>query len=197
MKQTTVGDLIAALSQYPVDTPIIGGPMTGEVSAVFSIQEAHIISVPDSNTDGTANPVEDTLLSVSLHVWPATEVEVGTILGEVTPVLEPLPRLVPLDPIPANANPFNHDLYHCGSDLCGPWMAMYSGGHGHKPEYSQTAEEKVSMKPVWHDDPKYIILVNQRTGQRFKMIWDNIDRPDISEAMQELLLRRELGIQDD
>lgn len=197
MKQTTVGDLIAALSQYPVDTPIIGGTMTGEISSVFSLQEARITSIPDRNPDGTENPIEDTLLNVSLHVWPATVVEAGTILGEVTPVPEPLPRLVPLDPLPANANPFTHDLYHMGVGVTGPWMAMYSGHYGTKPESARTKEERTRLETVWYDDPKYMILINQRTGQRFKMIWDNIDRPDNSEAMQELLLRRELGIQGD
>lgn len=191
MKQTTVGDLIAALSKYPVDTPIVGGTFIG-VSSVFSIQEAR------GSTGSWEDNADTDLLNVSLHVWPATVVEADTIieevliLGKVTPVLEPLPRLVPLDPIPANANPFNHDLYHMGVGVTGPWMAMYSGHYGPKPEASRTTEERSRLETVWYDDPKYIILINQRTGQRFKMIWDQVPKEDFSEVMQAMMRQREL-----
>jgi hypothetical protein len=179
MKSTTVGDLIAALSKYPVTTPIVGLTTTGDISSVLSIQEAPT--------------AEYKLLNISLHFWPYSMITEDTVLlGRVAPAPEPLPRIVPLDPIPANANPFHYDLYHMGVGVTGPWMAMYSEHYGLKPEYNQTAEEKVSMKPVWHDDPKYIILINQRTGQRFKMIWDQVPKEDFSEVMQAMMRQREL-----
>ncbi len=187
---TTVGDLVAALSKYPAGTPIIGGAMTGEISSAFSIQEAYEDKNPKQG-DGDSI-VEPVLLNVSLHVWPDHIAKDGNIMGLVEQATESFPRIVPMDSIPANANPFTHDFYHMGCEVCGPWMAMYSGHCGLKAEINKTAEEKASPEPVWYSDPKYIILVNQRTGQRFRLVWDAVAQDDKCEFMQNLLLEREL-----
>jgi hypothetical protein len=54
---------------------------------------------------------------------------------------------------PPNCNPFRHDHFHMGSDLVRGWMAMHSG--------FDRDDEPLPLN--------YVILVNQRTGQRLKV----------------------------
>lgn len=74
---------------------------------------------------------------------------------------ELLPVLVPMPPIPPNSNPFHHDLYNMGCEISGGWMAMYNQFFGN----SQFGDK------LPHPEPQYIILVNCRTGQRFRLEW--------------------------
>lgn len=77
-----------------------------------------------------------------------------------------------MDSLPPNNNPFQHDHWNMGCDISGAWVAMFSEHDGLKQEHNLTAEEKVRRaagEPIFYDDPKEIILVNQRTGQRFKL----------------------------
>ena len=52
-----------------------------------------------------------------------------------------------MQPIPANANPFQHDAFNMGAKVGDDWMAMYGG----------------------HDNNEYIILVHLPTGQRLRV----------------------------
>lgn len=64
-----------------------------------------------------------------------------------------LPTVHHMAPIPANANPFHHDGFNMGSPLVRGWMAMHAGYDNER-------------SPM---DLEYIILVNQRTGQRIRL----------------------------
>ena len=65
----------------------------------------------------------------------------------------PVPTIIEVPGIPANSNPFHYDEYHMGTDLVRGWMVMHPG-----------FDRKENPQPL-----NYIILVNQRTGQRFKV----------------------------
>jgi hypothetical protein len=93
-----------------------------------------------------------------------------------------LPLIVPMDPLPPNNNPFNYDLYNMGSEVGGAWMAMYDQHSGLKQEYNMTDAEKEATargEAIWYPDPAYIIMANQRTGQRFKLVWPGRDMTDV------------------
>lgn len=105
----------------------------------------------------------------------------------------PLPVIIPMDPIPPNSNPFHHDLYHMGCSVSGPWLAMFSEHAGIKQEHNMNTQEKEAKargECVWNPDPSYIIMVNQKTGQRFKMVF-KFDRDD-GDLMNALLRQREV-----
>lgn len=85
-----------------------------------------------------------------------------------------LPTVEAMDPIPPYANPFQHDSFNMGHDMPGPWMAMYREHCGVKADYNKTDEEKASNVPVFYPDPQYVIFVNQRTGQRFRLIFPSV-----------------------
>jgi hypothetical protein len=80
-----------------------------------------------------------------------------------------LPQIVQMDPIPVGANPFNHDAYNMGVQVSGAWTAMYD-------------------KHIGDVDPAYIIMVNSKTGQRFKLLF-NADN-DHSDLMHVLCVAR-------
>ncbi len=80
------------------------------------------------------------------------------------------PKIVPLENLPANNNPFHHDQFRMGTDVSGAWTAMYSEFAGLKQEHNMTDEEKLLQKCgslIFNDDPDHIIMVNRKTGQRF------------------------------
>lgn len=66
-------------------------------------------------------------------------------------------KVTRLSSFPPNCNPFHYDLGNMGTPIVGGWMAMHSGFYG----------EDRDGKP--HRDPDNIILVNSRTGRRFKI----------------------------
>lgn len=104
----------------------------------------------------------------------------------------PLPVIVPMEPIPPGSNPFHHDLFHMGCGVSGPWMAMFTEHQGSKQEHNMTAEEKEAKargETIWNPDPSYIIMINQKTGQRFKMVF-KFDRDD-GDLMNALLRQRQ------
>jgi len=84
-----------------------------------------------------------------------------------------LPTMTAMEPLPPNSNPFHHDLYNMGSEVSGAWMAMYSEHSGFKKDHNKTEEERAAGEPVWNPDPRYIIFVNQRTGQRFRLDFEH------------------------
>jgi hypothetical protein len=90
---------------------------------------------------------------------------------ESQPVPVNHPYVVPLEAYPANCNPFRHDACNMGCQVSGAWVAMYSQHAGLKQEHNKTDEEKASTEPVYYDDPEYIIMVNTKTGQRFKIVF--------------------------
>ena len=103
-----------------------------------------------------------------------------------------LPVVVPMEPLPANCNPFRHDLFHMGCEVSGAWLAMFSGHAGLKQEHNYSdhdKEAKARGESVWNDDPSYIIMINQKTGQRFKLVF-KFDRDD-GDLMNALLRQRE------
>lgn len=86
--------------------------------------------------------------------------EAPTMSGFVEQMTLPkLPVVEAMPSIPAESNPFHYDHYNMGSQLSGAWMAMYNKHAGHVQ----------GKENVWYDDPDYIIFVNQRTGQRFRL----------------------------
>lgn len=61
-----------------------------------------------------------------------------------------IPELVPMESIPAGANPFLHDHIRMGTDLTRGWIVMHNGGDS-------------KDVPEGH---QFLYLVNTRTGQR-------------------------------
>ena len=105
----------------------------------------------------------------------------------------PLPVVVPMEPIPAGSNPYHHDLYNMGCSLSGAWEAMFSEHAGLKQDHNLSAEEKEARargEAVWYDDPSYIIFINKKTGQRFKLVF-KFDK-DNTEVMNAILRQKEL-----
>jgi hypothetical protein len=68
-----------------------------------------------------------------------------------------LPTIETMAPFPENSNPFNYDYYNMGCEVSGGWLAMYNEHSG------------IDFGGKRFPEPKYIILVNSRTGQRFKI----------------------------
>lgn len=60
-----------------------------------------------------------------------------------------LPKLIPLDPFPPGANPFYYDAYHMGTQIGKDLLLMH---RNHVEE-----------------ECKYLIFVNNKTGERFRM----------------------------
>lgn len=85
-----------------------------------------------------------------------------------------LPTVEAMDPIQPYANPFQHDSSNMGHEMPGPWLAMYREHCGIKADYNKTDEEKASSVPVFYPDPQYVIFVNQRTGQRFRLVFPSV-----------------------
>lgn len=103
-----------------------------------------------------------------------------------------LPVLVPMEPIPAGSNPYHHDLYHMGCGISGAWEAMFSEHAGIKQEHNMSEAEKEAKargESVWYNDPSYIIFINKKTGQRFKMVF-KFDK-DHGDLMNAILRQRE------
>lgn len=69
------------------------------------------------------------------------------------------PTLDYMAPFPAESNPFHYDHSNMGCAVSGGWYAMYN----------QHAGNNLDGKP--YPDPKYIVMVNSRTGQRFKLVF--------------------------
>ncbi len=61
-----------------------------------------------------------------------------------------------LEPIPANANPFHHDLFNMGQRLGDNVYAMF-GNHD-------------------TEEMKYLILIDVTTGERVKFVFNNIKK---------------------
>ncbi len=83
-----------------------------------------------------------------------------------------LPKLVPMTSLPKGCNPFHYDTYNMGCELSGAWVAMYNQHAGLKQDHNLSNYERVRRNEgevVYYDDPEYIILVNTRTGQRFRL----------------------------
>lgn len=64
-----------------------------------------------------------------------------------------LTRILMLSRIPANSNPFHFDGYHMGTDLVRGWTVMHEG-----------YDHKEAPQPL-----TYLILINTRTGKRFRL----------------------------
>ncbi len=96
-----------------------------------------------------------------------------------------LPNIVELKAFPENCNPFQHDAYNMGCQVSGAWTAMFNQHCGYKQDHNLTEEERAAGKPVWNQDPKYIIMVNCRTGQRFRLEWDLAG--DITDGMNRII----------
>jgi hypothetical protein len=100
----------------------------------------------------------------------------GPCTGEVVRNVQfpDLPTVKELPPFPPYSNPFHHDAFNMGCDISGPWMAMYREHGGLKQAHNKTDADKQSKLPVFYDDPQYIILVNQKTGQRFQLTFPTV-----------------------
>lgn len=99
-----------------------------------------------------------------------------------------LPLIIEMKSIPPDSNPFHHDAYNMGCAVSGPWMAMFAEHAGHVQDLSTYP---AGRKDEWYPDPEYIIMVNCRTGQRFKLYFP--DSPQTFEARQREE-RRKLGV---
>ena len=85
-----------------------------------------------------------------------------------------LPTIEALENLPENNNPFLHDHVHMGKEVSGAWLAMFSEHGGLKQNHNLTDKEMVLREAgerVFYDDPKEIIMVNQKTGQRFRIVF--------------------------
>lgn len=85
-----------------------------------------------------------------------------------------LPTIEPMENFPKNSNPFKHDLFRMGKHVSGAWMAMFTEHGGLKQEHSFTPEDKerkAAGELVFYDDPDEIVMVNQKTGQRFRIVF--------------------------
>ena len=80
------------------------------------------------------------------------------------------PVITPLESFPPNSNPYQHDLERMVCTVSGAWVAMFSAFGGIKQSHNMSEEEKERSKKgeaIFYDDPDHIIMVNQKTGQRF------------------------------
>ena len=80
-----------------------------------------------------------------------------------------------------------------GSAVSGAWIAMYDEHSGLKQAHNMSEDERqrqAAGEPIYNDDPGYIIFVNSRTGQRFKLSW-NKNSGMRQEYMDMLLKERE------
>lgn len=80
-----------------------------------------------------------------------------------------LPTVKAMDSFPPHCNPFHYDLGRMGREVSGAWVAMYTDHSGLKQDHNKTDAERASDEPVYNDDPKEILFVNTKTGQRFKI----------------------------
>jgi hypothetical protein len=71
------------------------------------------------------------------------------VKGDSMSILKNHMRIVSLDGIPPNSNPFDHDMYNMGTRIASNVMVM------HETHPTQKA--------------KYIIIVNTETGERLKV----------------------------
>ena len=88
-----------------------------------------------------------------------------------------LPTIERMTPFPADCNPMHHDAFHMGVYVSGSWMALHAQHAG----VNQHTGERFP-------DPDYIIMVNSRTGQRFKLKFPKVT-PEQVAAEQETLDR--------
>ncbi len=58
-----------------------------------------------------------------------------------------------LSAFPANENPYHHDAYHMGQDMGTNVTIMY-------PNHA-------------HQECKYLIIINKKTGERMKVLFDD------------------------
>lgn len=85
-----------------------------------------------------------------------------------------LPIVEVMDPIPPHANPFHYDSSNMGCAVSGPWTAMFAEHAGFKQAHNMTDGDKASPFPVYNPDPQYIIFINGRTGQRFRLVFPSV-----------------------
>ena len=86
-----------------------------------------------------------------------------------------LPKMEELESYPPDNNPFQFDHFNMGVGVGGAWMVMTAEHSGIKHDYNCTPEEKEKKKQgesVFYNDPKYLIFVNQKTGQRFRLTFE-------------------------
>ena len=99
---------------------------------------------------------------------------IETFLSHFDSSVENIPRILPMRPYPPNCNPFAHDRNYKGDYVAGAWIGMHNSNVGTKEEHHLTEEEKLRQangEIIYHEDPEYIVFVNQKTGQRFKLIF--------------------------
>lgn len=160
----TVGDLSAALSRFPKNTPLHTVlPNNVEVTAL-SLQAAA------EYTD----PHHVKVINVALCVWTDETVGNGmsSILGQVTP--KPVPdwddptnrgdefvmaSITELPLLPVMANPFHYDAMSMGTSVVRDWIIMHDGYDG--PDNQRALRS--------------MTLVNRRSGQRFYVDLSRMD----------------------
>lgn len=85
-------------------------------------------------------------------ILPEQEILVSQMVTEMGYEVHEITNQIKVEEVasfPPNSNPFHHDLYHMGTQLHGPWMAMYSGSNG--------------------DELSYMYLVHTTSGRRFRL----------------------------
>ena len=98
--------------------------------------------------------IKDCEHSSDQQVWRASDAAGRFLTGFTKDVpTHRVPTIEEVAPIPAESNPFQYDAFSMGSDLTRGWMVMHPG-----------FDNKESPYPMG-----WVILVNQRTGQRFKV----------------------------
>lgn len=151
----TVGDLSAALSRFPKNTPLHVVCDQIEVSALSLQASVEYV-----------DPHSVNVKSVALCMWTDSyeDGNVGAILGQVTP--KPIPdwddptnrgdefvtaSITELPLLPQYANPFHYDQFSMGTKLVRDWMIMHEG-------YDSEDNERALPS---------MTLFNKRSGQRF------------------------------
>lgn len=87
-------------------------------------------------------------------ICPSLKEDIDSVPGEA---IEPRVQAWKMEPIPKDANPFNHDTYHMGTSIVRGWWAMHRG-------FDADTAEKGGQFPI-----EYMILINTRTGNRVKI----------------------------
>jgi hypothetical protein len=153
---------------FPAESYVLQLPLLTKDDYEYEPVEEYFLKAPPTNGNRIGVTKQEYLdvqidvlgtESIDPFIGPVpSDFKADWVVGEVS-YRKPhkLPEIEAMSSFPANANPFHYDHGNMGCNVSGGWYAMYN-------EHAGTDRDG---KP--YRDPKYIIMVNSRTGQRFRL----------------------------